>query len=518
MLSIKKKLLLISTIVTMCCFTVGLTQAVRASTVQVTVTSKDGSNATVMPSINMKDTQISTGDNYIQVFPQEKRQQMLGIGGAVTESAAYSISTMPIDIQKKIYDAYFSDTGSNYSVIRMPIGSCDFTLSGYSYDDGDADTNLNNFSIDKDKKYLIPAVKRALSYNSNLKVFSAPWAPPAWMKNSGVRAGKGPALPIIGDGIFKNCEIKPEYYQSYANYLSKYIEAYKNLGIKVWALSVQNEAENAAPWEAATYTPEQMANFVGNYLGPTFNRKGINSKILIWDWDKGNDPVHRDGFINFNTKVLSDPNAAKYIYGTAFHWYAGDLWHEITGKPMWSTDFYSLSTVKNKFPQNHLLATEGCEENGPWLNSWEPAARYIYDMINDFENNTETWIDWNIVLRSDGGPTHDVKNLCHAPIMVNSQTNEVNFNPSYYVLKQFSQNVRPGSYNIETTASLPKVAGTSGIFKTAFINPSDNTVSLFVGNTSDKDQTIKIVEGSQGFVVNIKANSLMTFKYSLSGI
>ncbi|MDS0526985.1 hypothetical protein NNC19_14930 [Clostridium sp. SHJSY1] len=483
--------------------------------VEVTVTSKDGSNLEKIPNLVMKDIKIDDGDNYIDIFPKEKRQEMLGIGGAMTESAAYSISMMSEDIQKQIYDSYFSESGANYSVMRTPIGSCDFTLSGYSYDDGPIDAELANFSIDKDKKYLIPAVQRALSYDKNIKIFTAPWAPPAWMKKSGIRSGNGPALPFIGDGIFNNAQIKPEYYQTYANYLSKYVQEYKKLGINIWSLSVQNEAQNAAPWEAATYTPESMANFVGNYLGPTFLKDNVDSKILIWDWDKGNDSVHRDGFINFNTKVLSDSDAARYIYGTAFHWYAGDLWHEMIGKPMWSQDFYSLDTLKKNFPNIHLLATEGCQEKGPWLNDWTPAARYIYDMINDFESYTETWIDWNMVLKDDGGPTHDVKNYCHAPIMVNSTTNKVTFNPSYYVLKQFSQNIRPGSFNIKTTGSLSSKSGTSGIFKTAFINPKDNSVAVFVGNTSDNDEVVKIRDRDKGFSANIRANSLMTFKYYL---
>jgi len=490
---------------------------VSSNSVQITMTSRDGSNASVMPSITMTDMQINPGDNYIHVFSGEKRQEMLGIGGAITESAAYNISTMPANIQKQIFDAYFSKLGSNYSVIRTPIGSCDFTLSGYSYDDGDVDTNLTNFSIDKDKQYIIPAMQKALSYNNNLKIFTAPWSPPAWMKKSGARSGKGPALPFVGDSIFNNAQLKPEYYQAYSNYLSKYIKEYKKLGINIWSLSVQNEAQNAPAWEGTTYTPASMADFIGNYLGPTFTKDNIDAKILIWDWDKGNDPMHRDGFINFNTKVLSDSNAAKYIYGTAFHWYAGDIWHEATGQPMWSTDFDSLDTVKKNFPKLHLLATEGCQEKGHWLNDWAPASRYIYDMINDFESYTETWIDWNIVLRNDGGPTHDVNNLCHAPVMVDPSTNKVTFNSSYYILKQFSQNIRPGTYNIKTTANLPEASDTSGIFKTAFINPEDNSVSLFVGNTSNNDQMVKIVDGTKGFTATIKANSLMTFKYNTTG-
>jgi glucosylceramidase len=487
---------------------------VLSNTVLITMTSRDGNRATEMPDALMDDIRLNPGDYYIHVFSGEKRQEMLGIGGAITESAAYNISAMPANLQKQIFDAYFSAAGANYSVIRIPVGSCDFALSGYSYADGAADTTLANFSIDKDRQYLIPAIQRALRYNAGLKIFAAPWAPPAWMKKSGVRSGKGPALPVIGNYIFTNAQLKPEYYQAYADYLVKYLEEYQKLGINIWALSVQNEAQNAPPWEGMTFTPAGMADLIGNYLGPALTQKNRDTKLLIWDWDKGNDPMHRDGFVKFNTEVLADAQAAQYIYGTAFHWYAGDLWHEMAGEPMWSTDFDSLDRLKQSFPQIHLLATEGCQEKGPWLNDWTPAARYIYDLINDFESYTETWIDWNIVLGNDGGPTHDVTNSCHAPIMVDPTARTVTYNPSYYVLKQFSQNIRPGFYNIRTTANLPApTAHTSGIFKTAFLDPTDHSVVLFVGNTSAADQTVKIVDGTKGFTAILKANSLTTFKY-----
>jgi glucosylceramidase len=488
-----------------------------SNSVLITMTSKDGNKAAVMPGAVMTDIRINPGDNYIHVFSGEQRQMMLGIGGAITEAAAYNISTMPAAIQEQIFAAYFSQSGSEYAVVRVPVGSCDFALSDYSYDDGAADPSLDNFSIDPDRRYLIPAIQRALGYNPGLKIFAAPWAPPAWMKKSGVRSGNGPALPVIGDYIFDNAQLKPEYYQAYADYLVKYLRGYQKLGITVWSLSVQNEAQNAPPWEGMTYTPAAMADFIGNYLGPALVENNLDTKLLIWDWDKGNDPMHRDGFINFNTEVLSDANATQYIYGTAFHWYAGDIWHEIAGDPMWSTDFASLDTLRQSFPQIHLLATEGCQEKGPWLNDWTPAARYIYDMINDFEAYTETWIDWNIVLRNDGGPTHDVTNQCHAPVMVDPATNAVIYNPSYYVLKQFSRNIRPGFYNIKTTANLPEPSDTtSGIFKTAFLNPADQSVVLFVGNTSAEQRTVKIVDGTKGFTTVLQANSLTTFKYDVS--
>ena len=193
------------------------------------------------------------------------------------------------------------------------------------------------------------------------------------MKKSGVRRGQTGTAALN----FINNSLNPIYYNSYADYFVKYIKAYENEGIPVYSLSMQNESQNNPKWEACTWKPEEAAKFVGGYLGPALEANNINTKLLIWDWDKGNDLMHGDGFIKYNTTVLSDKNARKYIDGIAFHWYAGDVWHEIAGKPMWSKDFYSLDEIKERFPDINLYATEACQEKGPWLGSFEPADRSI---------------------------------------------------------------------------------------------------------------------------------------------
>lgn len=320
------------------------------------------------------------------------------------------------------------------------------------------------------------------------------------MKNSGVRRGQTGTAGLN----FVDNSVKPEYYKSYANYLVKYIQEYEKVGIDVYSLSMQNEAQNNPKWEAATWSTDAVIDFVGNYLGPALEENQLDPQLLIWDWDKGNDPMHHDGFVDFNTKVLSDANARKYIDGIAFHWYAGDLWHEMQGVPMWSEDFYSLDEVKAKFPDIHLYATEGCQEKGPWFGSYDPADRYIYDILNDFEHGTEAWIDWNLVLDRDGGPTQGVVNQCHAPIMLD-ENNNVCYQPSYYILKQISRTVQPGTVSIKSATDMD-------IVKTAVLD-EEGMISVMLGNVTDEEKTVTVVDADRSVDVTLKPHSLTTVKY-----
>ena len=478
---------------------------VRASDVnnevEVYVTAKGKYSDKKLENLHFEKANPAQSSGYVKVYSDKIRQEFLGVGGAITESAAYNIGKLSSENQQKIYDAYFSKNGAEYSIIRSSIGSADFSTRSYSYNDTDSpDPELKNFSINEDKKYIIPAIKTIQGYRLDIKFFAAPWAPPAWMKNSNVRRGQtGTAAMNLVDN-----SLNPLYYQSYANYFVKYIKAYEKEGIPVYSLSMQNESQNNPKWEACTWKPDEAAKFIGEYLGPALEANNIQTKLLIWDWDKGNDPMHGDGFINYNTSVLSNEKARKYIDGIAFHWYAGDVWHEISGVPMWSKDFYSLDEVRERFPNINLYATEACQEKGPWFGSYDPADRYVYDILNDFEHGAKSWIDWNLVLDKDGGPTQGVVNKCHAPIMLD-ESNNVVFQPSYYILKRISKEVQPGDVSIETKSDMD-------ISKTA-VKHSDGSTSVLLGNVTDKEQTVSVIDGGKAVKVTLPPHSLTTLKY-----
>lgn len=471
--------------------------------VKVYQTVKGGAQDERLPDMYF-DTYTNTQDTKktIRVFANDVRQEILGLGGAMTEASAYNLSLLTPEQQQTVYDAYYAADGANYSLIRSSIGSADFSIKSYSYDDSEvADPELKNFSIEKDYDYVIPALKRAFAYRPDLKLFAAPWAPPAWMKKSNVRRGQ---TGTAGLSLVDN-SLNPDYFDAYARYFVKYLQAYQAEGLNVFSLSIQNEAQNNPKWEASTWSIADTIEFVANYLGPNLEANGLDPELLIWDWDKGNDSMHADGFINFNLGVLGDARAKKYIDGIAFHWYAGDIWHEIAGRPMWSKDFYSLDTVKAAHPDIKLYATEACQEKGPWLYSFDPADRYIYDIINDFEHGASSWIDWNILLDAEGGPTQGVVNKCHAPIMLDADLNLI-FNPAYYILKRLSREIQPGTYSIRTTANFNTVEKTA-------VKKANGEIAVFLGNVKDYQQTVNVVDGDRLLQVSLPAHSMTTLVY-----
>ncbi|MFA8449712.1 MAG: discoidin domain-containing protein [Bacteroidales bacterium] len=491
------------------CF-IGLT-LYSQNTVSVFQVSKDNPVSKDKGKLQFSDLQTSKlSSNVIQVFSGQKKQTIIGVGGAMTETSAAILKTLPKEKQDEIYQAYFGKSGSEYSLLRSHIGSADFSTKYYSYDEKENDFSLSNFSLSEDQSLLIPAIKKALEINPNIKFFGAPWSPPSWMKKSGERyAGGAGSFSVRDNSLREDC------YGAYANYLAKYVEEYQKNGIKVWSVSVQNEIQNNPPWEGCTYSINQAIDFVGNHLGPVFKSKGIESRILIWDWDKQNDIAHGDGIEKFCFNVLKDPKAAQYIYGVGFHWYGFDLSMDIAGMPQWSLkEFPSLDYLKTRFPNKHFIATEGCEEKGAWLHSWVPAARYIYDIINDVQHNAEGWIDWNLVLTSKGGYNHDgINNPCHSPIMVDMETQDVIYNPSYYVLKQFSRNMRPGSKVVVSDLNSWTNNSSSYINQVAVQN-TDGTISLFVSNSLGEPLNISVVDGNHSFQYTLDANSLTTFVYA----
>ncbi|MFA8301306.1 MAG: discoidin domain-containing protein [Hyphomicrobiales bacterium] len=447
--------------------------------------------------------------NLIRIYSGEQKQELMGIGGAMTESAVSVIRTLPEEKQKEIFDAYYSKDGAQYSLMRTHIGSCDFSTRYYSYDNTPNDWDLKDFSFKDEERYVLPAVKQALAINPEIKIFAAPWSPPAWMKKSGEMYGGG-----TGSFSLRDNSLREDCYDVYARYLARYVQEYKKRGINIYSVSLQNETQNNSKWEACTYSIDQSLNFIGDHLGPVFKANGIDSKIIIWDWDKQVAIGRGDGMKKYCNALLGrGSKAAQYIYGVGFHWYAFDLGMHNAGEEAWSiNDFGSIDYVKDRFPQTHMIATEGCK-GGTFIRQWKPAARYIFDIINDLSHHTEGWIDWNIVLNQHGNPCHDgIPNCGHAPIMVNTDTKEIIYNPSYYVMKLFSRNVRPGGHVINSTFNEFSDNNISYINQVAIQNP-DGTISVIVANNLDEVYNIEIADGNNSFKYQLPPNSITVFKY-----
>jgi len=397
-------------------------------------------------------------------------QEMIGFGGAFTESAAYNLGRINKEKRMEAIKAYFDkEEGLGYNIGRVSIHGCDFSLSSYTYIE-EGDEELKTFDISRDRTYVIPLIKDAEAIAGEpIELLASPWSPPAFMKdnNSMIFGGK----------------LLPKYYQAWANYYVKFIEEYRKEGLKMWGITVQNEPAAVQRWDSCIYTAEDERDFVKNYLGPTMqNSDAKDVNILIWDHN-------RDIIVERASVVLEDPEAAKYVWGTGFHWYV-------------SEEFEKVGQVHDMFPDKGLLFTEGCQEGGVHFNSWKTGERYARNMIGDFNNWCQGYIDWNLFLDNTGGPNH-VNNLCDAPIILDIFPQNIVKQSSYYYVGHFSKYVRPGAKRIGLTNN------NENLQANAFVNV-DGSLAFVVLNETDKNQDFVFEYKGNKYEVSMKNNSIVT--------
>ncbi len=406
----------------------------------------------------------------IKVNRYKTRQKILGFGGAFTEASASVYEKLGAEKRAEIIQSYFGINGNRYNMGRTHINSCDFSLGNYSYCDTPGDIELKKFSISRDKKLLIPFIADALEATQiPIKLLASPWSPPPWMKTNGEMNHGG--------------KLKKEYRHAWAQYYCKYISAYEKEGITIWGISIQNEPDAKQTWDSCLYTGDEERDFIRNYLGPAMERNNLlHKKIIIWDHN-------RDIMVERARAVLSDPEAEKYVWGTGFHWYNGD-------------HFDAVQQVHDEFPNKKLIFTEGCQENGPHLGSWDLGERYATSIINDLNRWTVAWIDWNLILDESGGPNH-VGNYCSAPIIVDTQTQDILYQSSYYYLGHFSRFIKRGDRIIESKNE------TKNLLALASINSSGSTTVVLMNKNNSKED-INYIEGDKNLNLSIPARSIVT--------
>lgn len=424
---------------------------------------------------DLKNT--SEREIYIFADPTITFQTMLGIGGALTDAAAETLAKMPSTRQEELIKAYYdAEEGIGYTLARTNINSCDFSSGSYTYID-EGDKELKTFNIEHDRQYKIPLIKRALeATGGKLTLFASPWSPPAFMKdnNNMLRGGK----------------LLPEFYQSWATYYTRFIKSYEEEGIPVWGITIQNEPMATQTWESCIYFAEDERDFLKNYLGPTMEKEGLaDKKIIVWDHN-------RDLMVQRALAIFNDPEAAKYAWGMGFHWY--EDW--TGGQQM----FNNLGLVNNTWPDKHLIFTEGCK--GPFNSDryyfWGLGEEYGISMINDFNNGTEGWTDWNILLDETGGPNH-VKNFCFAPVHGDTETGELIYTNSYYYIGHFSKFIRPGALRILCASTR------SYLLTTGFVN-KDGSLAIVVMNPTDREMSYNLCFGLKTAGITILPHSIQT--------
>jgi len=410
-------------------------------------------------------------------------QKITGIGGSFTESSAYLLNQLSKEKRIEIIDAYFGDDGAKYSLTRTHMNSCDFSLSNYSYTPTPHDKTLADFSIQEDADDLIPMIRDAIKASSEgFKIISSPWTAPPWMKDNNDWVGG---------------KLLPEYYEAWALFFSKYLDAYKKEGIDIWGITVENEPlGNGNNWESMHYTAQEMTDFISKYLGPKLaSTNHADVKILAYDQNRD----HLEEWVNV---MYENEASSKYIDGTAIHWYAStyEVFPEV------------LQYAHNKAPNKYLIETEGCvdseiphwrddawywsKEATDWGWDWAPEKdkhlhpkyvpvyRYARDIIGCLNNWVDGWIDWNMVLDRQGGPNW-FKNWCLAPVIVDPEADEVYYTPLYYTMAHFSKYIRPDAVKIDLSMD------NENVIATAVKNP-DGTIAIVILNQNEYPVSIQI--------------------------
>ena len=411
------------------------------------------------------------------VDPAKTFQTFLGVGGALTDASAETFAKLPKEKQDEVMNAYYDlQKGIGYTLARTNIHSCDFSSGSYTYVN-EGDKELKSFTIDHDKQFRIPFIKRAIAAaGGKLTLYASPWSPPGFMKDS---------THMLFGG-----KLKPAFYDAWAMYFTKFIKAYEKEGIPIWGITIQNEPMARQTWESCIYTAEEEAKFLKDHLGPTMEKEGLGEKkIIIWDHN-------RDLIYQRISTTLSDPEVAKYVWGIGYHWY--ETW---TGGDM---QFENLKRVAETFPDKKLIFTEGTPETFKTerLNAWALGERYGYSMINDFNTGAVGWTDWNVLLDETGGPNH-VRNFCFAPIHGDTKTGQLTYTNSYYYIGHFSKFIRPGAKRIISSSNR------TDLLTTAFKN-EDGKVIVVVMNKGDKRIPYRLWIGGKAAEITSLPHSIAT--------
>ncbi len=410
----------------------------------------------------------------VNVYPDVTYQTMRGFGGAFTESAAHNYAGMSDARKKEMIQAYFGEGGLRYNLGRLHMGSCDFALGNYAYVE-EGDEELKTFSIAHDEKEILPLIKDAQeAYGEKMAFMAAPWSPPAFMKTNGEMNHGG--------------KLKEEYYQAWAAYFVKFIEAYKQAGVTVDFLTTQNEPMAVQTWDSCIYTSEEEALFVRDYLGPALEQAGFaDTGIYVWDHNK------EEAYQRFK-EVVADERTKKYVRGAAVHWYTGD-------------HFEAAELIRKQYPDKEVFFTEGCVEYSRFADSGEveKAEMYAHDIMGNLNAGVSASFDWNLFLDAEGGPNH-VGNFCAAPIMCNPGEDTFEKRLSYYYIGHFSRYVEPGAVRVGMTRYSDAVEAA------AFLNPGGEHVLVLL-NKSDKEVPVTVREAGYGMETVLTPHSIHTICY-----
>tara|TARA_R110002126_G_scaffold181187_4_gene330039 strand:+ start:48223 stop:49839 length:1617 start_codon:yes stop_codon:yes gene_type:complete len=492
-------------------------------TCKIYQTSYAGDQLKLITKEDLKQTAKELKKVSITLFPEKEFQKYYGFGASFTESSAWNLATIPVALRKDVLTKLFSPTeGAGFSLTRTHINSSDYANNHYTYVE-EGDENLSTFSIKEDLKGfsgdeneqvknialvepnydIIPMILEASKIpGADFKIIASPWSPPSWMKSGETSK-------------MTNGSLLPKYYSLWAKYLSKYVSAYADNGINIWAITPQNEPlhYHDARWDSNGFTAEQGRDFLRDHLGPQLVKDGhLNLddldeglKVLIYDHNKS---VMND-YVN---PTYKDPEANKYAWGTAFHWYANS---ELKANNYYAEELYKLA--KN-WPNKAMIHTESSidiDKNEPvaqyfrestdYAGKFIPFETYAYDIISDLNHGTQGYVEWCVILSNKGQP-NPYDNFNSAPVLINPETDEVIYTPLYYLLSHFSKFIRPNAVRIYL-----KSDGLEGLIYTAAKN-TDGSIAIVVFNKNDSVTELSFTIDDEVYTSKIAEKAMQTIQ------
>jgi glucosylceramidase len=402
-------------------------------------------------------------------------QLIEGFGGCFNELGFEALNLLTEEDRAQVLYSLFHPEGDHkFSICRLPIGASDYALEWYSLNDVDGDYTMEHFSIERDRKYLIPYIKEALQLNPDLKLFASPWSPPIWMK-----------FPkAYNYGILR---WEKEVLEAYALYFVKFVQAYKEEGITIHQIHVQNEVVADHKFPSCVWSGEQLREFIRDYLGPAFEENALDTEIWLGTinapepWDEWLKKKNSD-FDAYAHTVLSDPEAYKYVKGVGYQW---------AGK-------YGIQRTVQSYPELRYMQTEN--ECGDGQNTWF-YAKYIFNLYQHyFTNGVNAYIYWNMILKPTGRSTWGWTQ--NSMITIDPSEMKVINNAEFYVMKHFANFVKPGSYRMGLRGNW---TGNS----VAFVTPEGSKVFVFA-NPFKEMRTIVLSDGVSNYELQLDAESFNT--------
>jgi glucosylceramidase len=429
---------------------------------------------------DMEDLAIMKGESGtadVEIDLVSLKQEIEGFGGAFNEKGWEALSLLtPEERDKVLKELFDPEEGAKFNICRVPVGASDYAVSRYTHNETKNDYNMNNFSIERDKKRLIPYIKAAMRYRPDLKVWGSAWTPPTWMKTSGEFDGG-------------NMKDDPRIYAAYALYLARFVEEYQKEGINLYVVAVQNEPEVEPHYPSCLWTAKQYLTFIRDHMGPLFEERKVNAGIMMGT-------ICQRGYNQFPGIVLSNPEVKGYVSIVGYQW----------------SGVHNVADTRKRFPKKSIMQTETECGNLYWQpgfkmdrppNDWDYGS-YTWKKIREFfEKGVNSYMLWNMVLDEEG------KNIDsqlpwpqNAAVVIDKNTKQAIYTPMFYAFKHVTYFVKPGAHYVSVIYGWEKNA-------IAFLNP-DGELVILLENDRWQPEPVNINFGDYWLTVELPPQSWST--------